>query len=71
MAIEDFGCVFAGEGPGLGGRVEDLLTCASVDGKVVNGFVWCDGLVGVWFERSGGEHGEDGFAVRFGEAFAL
>ena len=68
---EDLGSVLAGELPRFGGRVEELLAGVGVDWEVVDGFVGGDGVRGLGLEGSGGEHGEDGVAVGFGERFAL
>lgn len=53
VLAEDLCSVDTGEVPGLGSRMEDLLSGGGVDGQVVNGFV--DGEMGAFGFRLFGE----------------
>lgn len=68
--VESFCSIFAGESAGFGDGEENLLFRVAVHGEVVDTFVWLR-LGGVGAVGGLREHGEDCFAVGFGEGFAL
>ena len=60
-STEDFAGVCAGEMPGLGDGVENLLKSCAVHGEIMDGFM--DGLVVTANVGGLGKHAEDGFCV--------